>query len=447
MHDHRSTSNLAQGSHTFCVQARTRRGTSAGGLLHVADRRPVLVAVHDRRQPTVRQPALSGRARGRDQPRVHQSERVADHDPERDASRVGHVRCRVAPRNFTVSQQLTATPTVPANSTKSLQDLGVAQADWPQLQMIGSRQPGRLSERHGRPQPTRGRRRDDARDSFSCSAEAPIAVVLATVVVTGLFVSGADRVLQRRGCRRQRRRRGRDVGQPGTPRRRAPRKPGRSVTLTWSAATLANGQPVDGYLVTRYEADPPYRAAAHPGRLQWDDHRAHAAPSTPSRSGAGSTRSRPLKGDNWRGLESPKSGTVTIGAASLTLDQSALGLADFDGGFSHATLTGSLTGFASNEGITFKLDDPSAGSTLSGSPASADGSGDASRLDHAAAAERRAALDLRRRRRRAIRRRRAPRSWSTRRRRRARRAATTAPGTRATSRSACRPPTAPAAPA
>src|SRR5438105_4360510 len=33
---------------------------------------------------------------------------------------------------------------------------------------------------------------------------------------------------------------------------------GRSVTLAWSAATLANGQSVDGYIVTRYEADPPY---------------------------------------------------------------------------------------------------------------------------------------------------------------------------------------------
>ena len=50
----------------------------------------------------------------------------------------------------------------------------------------------------------------------------------------------------------------------------------------------------------------------------------------------------------------PTSGSVTIGAASMTLDQSTLGLADFNGGLDPATLTGSLTGFASNEGITFK---------------------------------------------------------------------------------------------
>jgi hypothetical protein len=40
------------------------------------------------------------------------------------------------PSGFTVAQQLAATPTVPADSTLSLQDLGVAQSDWPQLEMI-----------------------------------------------------------------------------------------------------------------------------------------------------------------------------------------------------------------------------------------------------------------------------------------------------------------------
>ncbi len=40
------------------------------------------------------------------------------------------------PANFTVAQQLTATPTVPASSTESLQDLGVPQSQWPQLQMV-----------------------------------------------------------------------------------------------------------------------------------------------------------------------------------------------------------------------------------------------------------------------------------------------------------------------
>jgi hypothetical protein len=152
---------------------------------------------------------------------------------------------------------------------------------------------------------------------------------------------------------------------------------GRSITLTWAAATLANGQPVDGYLVTRYEADPPYAPqpvqAGCSGTIAALTCTEYAVPF-----GSWQYTITPVKGDNWRGLESPKSGAVTIGAASLTLDQSTLGLGDFGGGLSDATLTGSLAGFASDEGISFKLDDPSTGATLGGSPASADADGDAS---------------------------------------------------------------------
>ena len=43
--------------------------------------------------------------------------------------------CPVSP-NFTVTQGLTATVTVPANSTKSLSDLGIAQSNWPVVTMV-----------------------------------------------------------------------------------------------------------------------------------------------------------------------------------------------------------------------------------------------------------------------------------------------------------------------
>jgi hypothetical protein len=152
---------------------------------------------------------------------------------------------------------------------------------------------------------------------------------------------------------------------------------GRAVTLTWPAVTLANGQPVDGYLVTRYEADPPYAPqfiqAGCSGTITALTCTEYAVPF-----GSWQYTVTPIIGANWRGLESLKTGAVTIGAAAMTLDQTMLNLADFAGGFSDATLTGSLTGFASNEGITFKLDDPSSGPTLAGSPATADGSGNAS---------------------------------------------------------------------
>src|SRR5437763_1099356 len=44
------------------------------------------------------------------------------------------------------------------------------------------------------------------------------------------------------------------------------------------------------------------------------------------------------------------------------------------------TPTGTLTGFQPTEGITYKLDDPSTGTTLSGTPTSADDSGNAENI-------------------------------------------------------------------
>ena len=38
--------------------------------------------------------------------------------------------------NFSIAQQLSAQPVIPANSTKSLSDLGVPQSQWPTLQML-----------------------------------------------------------------------------------------------------------------------------------------------------------------------------------------------------------------------------------------------------------------------------------------------------------------------
>jgi Bacterial Ig-like domain/Bacterial Ig domain len=202
------------------------------------------------------------------------------------------------------------------------------------------------------------------------------AVVLAVVLVTGGFVggliayfSGAASAGSAGGAAAT------YVGAGTTPATSG--TAGRSVTLTWSAATLAGGQPVDGYLVTRYEADPPYAPqlteAGCGGTIPGLTCTEYAVPF-----GSWQYTITPVKGANWRGLESPKSGAVTVGAASLTLDQSTLDLADFGGGLSDAALTGSLAGFASDEGITFKLDDPSSGTTLSGSPANANGSGSTS---------------------------------------------------------------------
>ena len=163
---------------------------------------------------------------------------------------------------------------------------------------------------------------------------------------------------------------------PGTPPTSVSSQPGRAVTLSWEATALANGQPVDGYLVTRYDANPPYApqiTLAGCGGVVT----ALSCTETAVPFGSWQYTITPVIGANWRGTESTKSGTVTIGAGSLTLAQSTLGLAAFSGGSSPATLSGSLSGFASHEGVTYRLDDSTSGTTLAGSPAAADGSGNA----------------------------------------------------------------------
>jgi hypothetical protein len=131
-------SNLAQGPHTFCVQALDKAGNVgtaacytwqigagaapftiagsplAGSLLYPGgDAVPInLVFTNPNASPITIQSA-SVTVSGTSVPGC-------------------------AAGNFTVTQQLTATPTVPGNSTKSLQELGVAQSQWPKLQMVGS---------------------------------------------------------------------------------------------------------------------------------------------------------------------------------------------------------------------------------------------------------------------------------------------------------------------
>jgi len=147
---------------------------------------------------------------------------------------------------------------------------------------------------------------------------------------------------------------------PGTPPTSVSSQPGRAVTISWTATALANGHPVDGYLVTRYDASPPYAPqitlAGCGGVVA-----ALSCTETGVPFGSWQYTITPVIGANWRGTESTKSGTVTIGAGSLTLAQTTLGLAAFGSGSSPATLTGSLSGFASNEGIAYRLDDSSSG--------------------------------------------------------------------------------------
>src|SRR4051812_4809668 len=150
---------------------------------------------------------------------------------------------------------------------------------------------------------------------------------------------------------------------------------GRTVTVSWGASTLAGGHAVDGYIVKRYNAT----TNALQTTLSSCTGTVNALTCDESHVAVGDWKYTvtPAIGDNWHGAESAKSGTVTVTTTqALSLDKSNFGTADFPGG--NATVTGTASGFSNGENLTYRLDDPSSGTTLSGTPSSADSSGNAS---------------------------------------------------------------------
>ncbi|MGH2967119.1 MAG: hypothetical protein ACRDMH_17310, partial [Solirubrobacterales bacterium] len=142
---------------------------------------------------------------------------------------------------------------------------------------------------------------------------------------------------------------------------------GRNVSLSWSASSGA--VPVDGYIVRRYDTS--------------SNQQSVGSACSGTVSGTSCTEQGVAPGDwkytvtpthaNWRGPESPKSGTVTVGAAALTLDSSSVASLP-------STVTGQITNFKTGQTVSFRLDDPSTGTVLSGSitPSSVPGDGTAS---------------------------------------------------------------------
>jgi hypothetical protein len=148
-----------------------------------------------------------------------------------------------------------------------------------------------------------------------------------------------------------------------------------SVQVQWNASTLSNGAPVDGYVVTRLDAVTHIPQATGPGCNGVVTGTSCTELSVPF--GIWTYTVTAAKGTNWRGATSAESGAVTVGNAQLTLTKTTLGLTDFGVGGASTTLTGSLTGFNPGEGLSFRLDSVT-GTVLSGSPATANGSGNAS---------------------------------------------------------------------
>ncbi len=132
---------------------------------------------------------------------------------------------------------------------------------------------------------------------------------------------------------------------------------GRNVSLTWSAGSFPNGDPVAGYLVRRYPAGGGPAETVLPGCAGVQASTSCVENAVP----AGDWRYTitPVHG-GWTGNESAPSAVASVGPPSLTLTPATVTSLP-------ASLSGSLAGFATGETVTFRLDDPDNGTVLSGS--------------------------------------------------------------------------------
>lgn len=143
----------------------------------------------------------------------------------------------------------------------------------------------------------------------------------------------------------------------------------RSVTVSWSASTLPGGAQVAGYQVRRYSTGGTLQSTGSgcSGTVSATSCTEAAVP-------AGTWRYAvvPVQG-NWSGAESSRSTSVTVASPALSLSPSSVATLP-------ATLTGTLSAYVPGQTVTFRLDDASTGTVLSGSitPSPVPASGSAS---------------------------------------------------------------------
>ncbi|MGH2965982.1 MAG: DUF7483 domain-containing protein [Solirubrobacterales bacterium] len=130
----------------------------------------------------------------------------------------------------------------------------------------------------------------------------------------------------------------------------------RKVTVSWSASTLPGGAAVDGYQVKRYSTGGTQQTigANCSGTIAALSCTENAVPS-----GSWKYTVTPVLA-NWRGTESAMSSTVTVASPAFTLNSSTVSCLP-------TTLTGQITNFIDGQTVTFRLDNPTSGTVLSGS--------------------------------------------------------------------------------
>lgn len=129
---------------------------------------------------------------------------------------------------------------------------------------------------------------------------------------------------------------------------------GRSVTVSWTAS--GGAVPVSGYVVKRYDGGGVAQTvgSACSGTIAGLSCTEQGVPG-----GQWRYTVTPLN-NNWRGTESSQSAATTVASPSLTLTPTILTALP-------TALTGQVANFLSGQTVTFRLDNPTTGTVLSGS--------------------------------------------------------------------------------
>jgi hypothetical protein len=130
---------------------------------------------------------------------------------------------------------------------------------------------------------------------------------------------------------------------------------GRNVTVSWSASTVA-GQAVSGYVVKRYNASSQSQTVGSgcSGTVTSTSCTEAAVPS-----GAWTYRVAP-KLSSWLGPEGASSPTATVAAATLSFSSSTTVTT------LPTTLSGTISAFVTGSTVTYRLDDATSGTVLTG---------------------------------------------------------------------------------